>query len=274
MHFKPFFRQVFHSTLACFLLTLAFQPLSAQKVVGGTVLLHQKGAPDSKLLLNAIRNNWKVKADSVKIADKTLTFSSNGGATVMIAYLDYPVAPDVCGAAARLSWLWKTAAQETGRHQAQMVISVIGGSNRTMDLYKLFTQVAAAVIETAKAPGILMEDEYLLLSGDYYLSAARNMVQNQTTPLYCWVYFGRPGGGNGFTLGLSEFGLPELEIAKSAHSEGEVHATLYDAAIAFVKSGPSLTTGQSLTTEEGTKLTFNPGKGTFLEDKKVLRLDY
>ncbi|MDO8369028.1 MAG: DUF4261 domain-containing protein, partial [Saprospiraceae bacterium] len=173
-----------------------------------------------------------------------------------------------------LSWLWKTAAEETSRHQAQVVISVIGPANRSLDLHKIFTQTAAAVLETTRSPGLFMDGQYLLLSAGYYIAAARNMVQNQTIPLYCWVYFGRPGEGNSFTYGMSEFGLPEMEIVNSTNAEAEVHATLYDAAMSVVKYGTILQDGQTLTTEEGTKSVVHLTKGTYLEEKKVLRLEY
>lgn len=245
-----------------------------QKVVSGAVLLNSKTAPDSKLLLNALKTNWKLKVDSATVAEKTLVFNSTGGTTVMVAYLEYPAALDEIGAAARLSWLWKTGYGECSKHQAQVVISVIGPGNRSLDLYKIFTQTAAAVLEVTRAPGIFLGSQYLLLSADYFTSAARNMVQNQTIPLYCWVYFGRPGDGNGFTYGLSEFGLPEMEIVNSARPETEVHSTLYDATMSVVKYGTRVQDGQSITTEEGVKLLARFGKAQHVEGQEVLRLEY
>ncbi|MFN0212716.1 MAG: DUF4261 domain-containing protein [Saprospiraceae bacterium] len=245
-----------------------------QLVVSGTVLLDKKTAPEYKALLAKLKTNWMLKADSITMADKTLVFNTVGGASVMVAYLDYPAAPDEIGAAARLSWLWKTAAQETSEHQAQVVISVVGSYNRSLDIHKIFTQTAAAVLEVTKGPGIYMDSQYLLISREYYIASAKNMVQNQTIPLYCWVYFGRPGEGNGFTFGLADFSLPEMEIVNSMHNEAEVHATLYDAALSVVKYGTLLKDGQTVTTEEGTQALVLLVQGTYLEDKKVLRLDY
>ncbi len=274
--------KVFFRFLPIFLALIFFAPHPVaygqkayeQKVVSGTVLLNEKVGLDHKKLLASLKATWKLKADSVNVAEKTLVFNTVGGATVMIAYLEYPAAQDEIGAAARLSWLWKTANEETSKHQAQVVISVIGPANRTLDLYKIFTQTAAGVLESNDSPGIFMDSQYLLLSAGYFSAAARNMVQNQTIPLYCWVYFGRPGGGNGFTYGLTEFGLPEMEIANSRHSETEVHSTLYDAAMTVVKYGAKLQDGQSVTTEEGAKMKAQLKQGTFMEDLNVLNLEY
>ncbi|MBC7774129.1 MAG: DUF4261 domain-containing protein [Phycisphaerae bacterium] len=269
----------FTRSFFCFILVFIYASAYGQKapeqlVVSGTVLLKDKAAPDNKALLASLKTTWKLKADSINFGEKTLVFNTIAGATVMVAYLEYPIAPDELGAAARLSWLWKTAAEETSKHQAQVVISVIGSANHSLDLHKIFTQTAAAVLEVTRSPGIYMDGQYLLLSAGYYAAAARNMVQNQSIPLYCWVYFGRPGSGNGFTYGLTEFGLPEMEIVNAAHAEAEVHAVLYDASMAVVKYGTLLKDGQTLSTEEGGKFVVHLTQGTYLEDKKVLKLDY
>lgn len=274
-NFACFFSlSLFFATLQGFPQSAFAQKPSEQKVVSGTVLLNGKAAPDYKSLLAGLNKTWKLKTDSVNIADRTLVFNAPGGATVMIAYLAYPAAADEIGASARLSWLWKTANEETAKHQAQVVISVIGPANRALDLYKIFTQASAGVLESTNAPGICLTGQYLLLSKGYFVSAARNMVQNQTIPLYCWVYFGRPGDGNGFTFGLQEFGLLEMEIVKSARPEGEVHATLYDAAMSVVKYGTRLQDGQSVTTEEGAKIRGRLSKGVFVDGQEVLNLEY
>jgi hypothetical protein len=115
---------------------------SNTKILTGTVLLSEKGTPDFKTLLNTLKNTWKVKTDSISQADKTLVFSTPG-ATVMIAYLDYPIPSTDIRAAAALNWLWKTAADEATRHQAQIVISVITAPTRVLEAQKLFTKATA-----------------------------------------------------------------------------------------------------------------------------------
>lgn len=272
-----FMTKFFRGILPFFVVLLSFLSFSAtaqQKVLNTTVLLMQKKAPDNQALAKALKSQWKVPMDSLTITDKTLVFNTIGGSTVMIAYLDYPAATDETGAAARLSWIWKNGTDVALRHQATMVVSVIGPSAKTLELYKILTQTTAAVCEATQAAAVFQQSQYLLLSSDYFISAARNMVANQTLPLYCWVYFGRPGDGNGFTLGMVEFGLPEMEIAASEHPEAEVHATLYDAALTVLKYHSKLADGSTLTTEEGTALPVKIGKSAFLEEQTVIKLSY
>jgi len=250
-------------------------PAAEQKVVSGTILLNDKTAPDTKVLLAALKKDWKLKIDSSSTADKTLSIHISG-ATVMVAYLDYPQSPANIQTAARLSWLWKNGGAEAMRHQSQAVVSVMGAQNKTLELYKLFTTTAACILENTNSCGALMPDQYLLLSKGFYTSAARNMRDNQTTPIYCWVYFGMTQEkelSSGYTWGLQEFGLQEMEIVNSKQSRQDVHSTLYDAAQTVVTKNKRLQDGETLTTLEGAKLKATLSKATYQEGQ-TLKLEY
>ena len=251
------------------------QPPVTQKVVTGMVLLNDKNAPDPQQILAALRSDWKLKPDSVSIADKTLVFSLPG-ATVMIAHLDYPVSPAEIQAAAGISWLWKNAGPEAALHQSQVIISVIGSSSRTLDLYKIFTKVAGATLEKTNSSGVFLNSQFLLSSKPFFTSGARNMLQEQSLPIYCWVYFGMLQENNlssGYTFGMAEFGFPDMEIVKSVHSVQEVHAALYDATQTIIQYNLQLQDGQQITNGEDVKIPVKRIPGEILEGM-VLRLEY
>lgn len=255
--------------------TISAQTVAAQKVVTGTVLLNDKTPPDPQQILSALRADWKMKPDSVSIADKTLVFSIPG-ATVMLAYLDYPVSPAEVQAAASISWLWKNAGPEIARHQSQVVISVIGSSKKTLDLYKAFTKVAAASLDKTNSSGVFLNSQYLISSKPFFTGAARNMMQEQSLPVYCWIYFGMLQENNlnsGYTFGMGEFGFPDMEIVKSTHSVQEVHAALYDASQKIILYNLQLSDGQQISTEEDVKIPVKKMPGAMLEGE-VLRLQY
>ncbi|MBL7829065.1 MAG: DUF4261 domain-containing protein [Saprospiraceae bacterium] len=259
-------------------ITMQLVPAFSQKskeplVVSGTVLLNNKDALNASVLVAALKTDWKVKADSLNVADKTIVFNTPT-ASVMIAQLDYVADPIEIRAASRLSWLWPTAETEALKHQSQVVISVIGADDKSLELHTLFTKIAAVILEKNNASGVYMNSQYLLVSKGFYTSAAHNMLENQSLPLYCWVYFGRPGDGGAYTYGMSEFGVKEMEIAKSLKPEPDVHSTLYDAAYAVLKYNNRLADGQSVITEEGQKIPVKLVRSVFLEATDVVRLEY
>lgn len=245
----------------------------SSRVITGTVLLSGTGLPGVGELSRTMTQDWKLRIDSSSTSDKTVILNS-GRITIMIAQLDYPVDHIEIRAAARLAWRWPDAETQALKHTAQAVISVVGEGVSGTDMHIAFSKVAAAILASTAASGVYMNSQYLLVSSDSYLSAARNMADNQVLPLYCWIYFGRPGEGGAFTFGMEEFGCSELEITGSQQQESDVQGTLYDAVYALLKYGGRQGEEQVIMTEEGQKLTYKPTKSSFIEGVDVWRLDY
>jgi hypothetical protein len=253
----------------------AANPDTENKIVTGSVLLDQKTPLDAKALLAALKTDWKIRTDSANIGEKTIVFSAPG-ATIMIAYLEYPVAPAEIKAAAQISWLWTKAAAEAGRHQAQAVISVISSNGKMLDAYKLFTKVAACLLEQRSASGVYMNNQYLLIPKGFYTAAAHNLLSNQTLPVYCWVYFGiqqEKDKAGGYTYGLQEFGTKEMEIANSKHQLQDVQAALYDAALYIIQSHEIITNGQTIPVQGDQKITVHLSKAVYI-DGETWKLDF
>jgi hypothetical protein len=98
------------------------------------------------------------------------------------------------------------------------------------------------------------------------------MMDNNTLPLYCWVYFGLMGeaqGNSGYTYGLSEFGLPEMEIVYSKNSLTDTHAVLYDAAGTVIQYNLQLKDAQKLSTLDSQEFTVRRSKAIFLEGETI-----
>jgi Tfp pilus assembly protein PilX len=265
-------------TLALALLPalLPAQTASTPKVVTGTVLLNDRTAPNFKKLLATLPSDWLVRTDSVNVTDKTAVFSTPG-ATVMLAWLDYPVPPDEVQVSARISWLWKNAEVEATKSQAQLVISVLGDPKNTVDLYRIFTRVtAASLTQIPSAPGVFMNSEYLVLSRGYYTEVARNMG-TQDVPLYLWAYFGllqNEGKSGCYTYGLSEFGLLEMELVDSPLGLQDAHALIFEAAQTAVRKGEQWRDGQSVELSDGQKITVGVSDAKYIGDGgKTLKIN-
>jgi hypothetical protein len=249
---------------------------SETKVVSGTILLDDKTVPPFRKILAALPTDWLIKTDSVVTTDKTAVFSTPG-ATVMLAWLDYQVNPAEIQPAAGISWLWKNAEIETNRHKSQLVISILGDGKKSTDLYRLFTRVAAGCLaQTPSSSGVFMNSQYLLLAKGYYLETARNMGQADL-PLYCWVYFGMlqtDGKSSAYTYGLSEFGLPEMEIVNSAYGLQDAHGLMYQVATQAVRLNKPIADGQVLDLGDGKKVTLRLSDSAIIrDDSKTLKIE-
>lgn len=252
--------------------TTALTAQTDTKVISGIILLNDKSTPDFKKVLADLPGGWYVKTDSLNISGKTAVFSTPG-ATVMLAYLDYPVNPDEIHIASGISWIWRTAESEVKNHKSQLVISVLGNPANTLELYRIFTRVAGGVMTNLpNAPGILMNSQYLILSKGYYLEAARNMGRDGV-PLYLWTYFGilqQPNGrSSGYTYGLAEFGWQEMEMVESSLSLQDSHAVLYAAAQKAVSGTEKWKEGQEIELSEGKKVKIKMSAAKYIGDGGV-----
>ena len=268
--------------LLLFFLLAAVQPLTFGRqskaadrlIVSGLVLLNDKTPLHTKPLFDALGAEWQIKADSISEKEETVVFLV-GDVLVMLARQDYALPPNDIAAAAQISWLWKNAETEAARHQSHLIVSVIGKPSDALSLHKLFTKIAACMLENTNSVGIYLPNQYLLLSKGYYLESAKNM-SSAVLPLYLWVYFGLlqdNGRSSGYTYGLKEFGLEEMEVVNSTHNLQEVHAFLYDAAQEIVLSGKHLKEGDQVGTKEDGKVSVTISKCTFLDDMSV-KLDF
>ena len=252
----------------------AQQTTNQTKVVTGTVLVNDRTPLDFKAIPAALKSDWGVRLDSVSQSDKTLVMYTPL-ATVMLANMDYPAPLADIQGASEAAWMWKTASEEASRHQSQVVISVIGTVNKPVELYKLFTRGAAAVLDNTRSCGVYMNTQYVLQSKAFYLQAARNLNE-KVLPIYCWVFFGmlqQEGLSSAYTYGMQEFGLPDLEISKSKHSLQEVHAILHDIVADALQNNTRLQDGSIVETLEGQKITLKLTKSALFEGQ-TLRVEY
>lgn len=244
------------------------------KFVTGIVLLNDLTPVNFKTIANAIKKEWNVRLDSFNAGDKALVLYTTN-ATIILAYIDYPAPPADIISAAEGAWMWQTAREEAPRHQAQVVISVVGGNKQPVYLYQLFTRSAAAVLDNSNACGVYMTEQYVLQSKEFYLQSARNLEQMQM-PIYCWVYFGMfldDGATCAYTYGMTEFGMPDLEIVKSKRTMQEAHAVLYDAAKDALQNNQQLRDGLVIETLEGEKITLKLAQSPYLK-KETLQVAY
>jgi len=268
---------LFVAFTACFCTTLSAQKATGtdNKAVSGIVLLNDQTPVNFKALTETIKKDWGVRLDSSSQTGKNLVLYTTG-ATVMLAYMNYPASPVEIKSAAEGAWMWPAARNEAPKHQAQVVVTVVGANKKAVQLYKLYTRVAAAVLDNSRACGIYLPGQYLLQSKAFFLQSARNLDQN-TLPIYCWIYFGmfEDGGQScAYTYGLTEFGMSDLEIVKSKHSLQEAHAVLYDAAKDALQNNRILQEGSVLETLEGKKYPLALSKSPYLDGRETLKVGY
>lgn len=247
--------------------TWAYAVINAEKIATGTVLLSEKQPLDFGKLTSLLKADWDMDATSAEISDRTMIFSISG-ATVMIAYLDYPASVEETAAAVQISWLWQDAAAEVSRHQSQAVVTIIHDKDNMENAYTVLTKVTGAILDCSNSIGVFMPGQFLLIPRSFYQAAARNMQRNGTVPILCWIYFGIQQDGNNsgaFTYGLREFGTQEMEVVQSNLPMNEVQLVIQGAAAFAIQSKMPITSGQTITLPQVERVVVQSSNGHYLE---------
>lgn len=268
----PQFMKCFLSILPIALLLFPFHA-KGQKTetemqsVAGIILKNDNAVFDFKTFLADLTTSGKIKAEASSVSENMLEFQV-GEFKVLVA--DFPTAP--CSeqnlyASIGISWLWKTAEKEIPKHQSHLGITILGKPGQALAMHKLFTNLTVSALQNSNSCGVYMPNQYLLVSKGHYLESARNMSESDL-PIYLWVYFGLSqldGKAGGYTYGLKEFGLKEMEVVRSSRPIQEVHAFLFDKTMEVILGDRKLKAGEKVSAGEGQNIEVRESEGEFLE---------
>jgi hypothetical protein len=142
----------------------------------------------------------------------------------------------------------RDAAKELKRHTRHLVVTVRGDLTPFVHS-SILTQVTAAVLGTCKTVGVYWVSAGLVVSPESFREfAVKSLPKAPPVPLWIDVRV-RPkffGGSSGFTVGLSAFGLMELECLHSPELPGELRERFVGLAGYLLQGGSAIRDGDAV----------------------------
>jgi hypothetical protein len=194
-------------------------------------------------------------------ADKTRSVFLLDGALCTIGLVEAP-APvsrqDPCFAAA---WYWPDAWNTVKNHKAHILIGVTGADAKTSAA--LFCQLVAAGVEAASSPLVVHSATPDVLLPAKTVPAMVTRASGSIAPMLVVGAKlsrdagapGRPATLSAFTVGLSAFGLMELETIGFRGQPAALNVTLLDMASYLLSAGAVVKDGDTMGPDEKTKIT-------------------
>lgn len=148
---------------------------------------------------------------------------------------------------AATSWLWPRAPDEIERVNAH-VVAWVSGDGPPLDAHRHLTRLVVAVMRATDALGVYWGAAGQLIRADVFDGIAHEH-EDVNPPVMLWVGFrGFVEGGRSslFTVGLSEFGLMEFEIAPWDKQVGELREFAMNIATYLIHEGPVLGDGHTV----------------------------
>ncbi|EJK3602010.1 DUF4261 domain-containing protein, partial [Campylobacter jejuni] len=167
------------------------------------------------------------------------------------------------------NFVWKDALEQTQKHKAHLLVSVLSQSESKLDQAKLFTQISSACLQDEHTLGFYTGG--VVLEPKFYIENAKMLKENRL-PIYNWIYVSvYPGdnGNNAYTYGLRNFDKLELEVCDANIEEKELFFTLYDIILHILTYDLSLKDGDTLKFEDGRILSFKKSQGIGVENESL-----
>jgi hypothetical protein len=210
--------------------------------------------------------------------DKTRSVFVLDGALCTISLVEAP-APvsrqDPCFAAA---WYWPDAWNTVKNHKAHILIGVTGADAKTSAA--LFCQLVAAGVEAASSPLVVHSATPDVLLPAKTVPAMVTRASGSIAPMLVVGAKlsrdagapGRPATLSAFTVGLSAFGLMELETIGFRGQPAALNVTLLDLAAYLFNAGAVIKDGDTTGPDEKTKITVRHEPSKLRPGHRVYRL--
>lgn len=238
-----------------------------------------KGAKISpQLLLHHFVATWPRLPRPVnpQKVDQTLSFMV-GGSTVTFRIVPRPITGHEFERACAESWFWPNASEQLNDHPGHVVITIDSHENRLNQIKFLSLVTTALLIATPEARGVYWCGGEIVVSPEMFRQFCIEMLPD-SLPLYIWVDFriskNEHGRSMGYTNGLSQFGLMELETLSSPESIQELRERFFSAAVYFIENGVTLKNQDYLDENAPEKIRVVYGDSSFGQPKRVMRLEY
>lgn len=252
-----------------------FRPTQRKSVAANAlamVLLPGERILDASAVFDYVRAHWTDLPSVTDVETKEgATSAAIPGGSVGLVQIPMPVpSGDLAGPSA-VAWYWPTAAEEIARHQSHVIVFAGSTTLSAVDLRLLHSKLVAAVAATTDAIGVYVGDAMLVRGAADYVNEAR-AASREAVPMMLWVGFNlvvENGTVSAYTTGLTGFGLPELEVRRSARPAPDVLGTMADAASYQLRTGRLLRHGDTFGFSESERIPIRHTRSDFLPNTTV-----
>lgn len=166
-------------------------------------------------------------------------------------------------------------------HQSHAALTCIGKNwDDPMEMvnnYRLASTIVIAMCKTFGATAVHIDGSNLLIDPEEFVGRAlQHLSSHQILPVAAWLNIktGKDANGNfGYTKGIKQFDLKELEILDSQQSEDEIFELLCNIASYSILNRVKFKDGETMGYSETMKIPISKVKGRFNKGK-VYRMHF
>ncbi|MCI8417661.1 MAG: DUF4261 domain-containing protein [Lachnospiraceae bacterium] len=225
---------------------------------------------DKAALLQELKETWGIadESDDQEKEEESFVIAYQG-AMIAVSMMPAPIPGGEAEGAAAKNYLWPTGVEQTKKHQAHLLVAVLGQAIPPVEGGQLLVK---AVTSACKQEGVLgVYTGEVVYALDYWMNFSQMLKENEF-PIYNLVWFGLYKGkaGNcGYTAGMRNFGYDEIEVLDSRADAETLHEFLSDIANYVILAGVVLNHGETIGFSEDQKLPITKSRGVAVEGESV-----
>ena len=226
------------------------------------------------------KKDWDMDAapsgdDEEDEAYRDILIVEQDGMRLTVSFMGTPVPNGEAEHYAAANYMWPDAVETTKKHQAQILVAVLGEEAGLLERGKLFTKAVASCLSQEHAVAVYTDGA--VFQPEFYRNFAM-MMQDGALPVMDWVWFGiyRDKKQSGiYTYGMKKFGMDEIEVYTdiSRADLNEIREFMLGIVAYILESDVTLHDGETIGFSEGQKLPITRSRGIALEGQ-TLKIKY
>lgn len=225
---------------------------------------------DKAAFLQDLKDTWGIEDDSEEEEEKDeegkdAFVISYQGAMIAVSLIDVHIPEGETEGAAANNFLWKDGVEQVKKHQAHIIVAIMGRNISPIESGKLLVKAVTSICKQDGVLGIYTGSTVYAL--DYYLRFA-GVLADDLFPLYNLIWVGLYNGQNGlcgYTSGMINFGYDEIEVLDSKADMKELHGFLVEIANYVIMENVVLKDGETIGFSAEQKLPITRSKGVAVD---------
>ncbi len=215
---------------------------------------------DRRKLISDLKADWGMETTDSQEDENSLVFDLDGGIAA-VSLMPAPIPDGEAVGAAETNYMWRDAVAAAKRHQAHLMVALMGKGNDPLAMGKNFVKLCDASLKQENALGIYASGT--VFQPEFYHEAAE-ILREDGLPVLNLIHFGlyqSEEGVNGFTHGLADLGKEEIEVLGSRESAEAVRDFLFNIVCYILDGDVVLNDGETIgfTAEQMLPITRSPG---------------
>lgn len=211
----------------------------------GFVLLETKEW-NPQLIIKELESTWKIKGNEDCFEEELILMEVNDF-RLAISYIPACVPNQEAEAYAAVNYLWEEALSVTKRHQAQILVAVLGNGDE-LEKGTLLTKAIASCLKQPNALAVYTDG--MVYEPEFYHEVAEQLNEHEL-PILDWVWFGIYHDdiqAGMYTYGMHKFNKEEMEVyvPKECVNFNEIRNFLYNMVAYVLENNVELHDGETI----------------------------